>query len=87
MRRVLSGELVSTSRPATTPPCLESRQAVVAPTLVWGALLESQVKFPVLRGTLIMAMLSMGKDLNQGSFSSMLARSAGTRAQDVIQPT
>ena len=52
-----------------------------------GALLEPEVKFPVLRGMLIMAMLSIGKELNGGLFSSTLARSAGTRARDVIQPT
>lgn len=53
---------------------------LLVPTLVLGALLESEVKFPVLTGMLIMAMLSMGKDLNGGSFSSTLARSGGTRA-------
>lgn len=84
---MLSGELVSTSRPATNPPCLESRQAEAVPTLVLGAFLQSEVKFPVLRDMLIMAMLSMGKELNSRSFSSTLARSAGTRTRGVIQPT
>lgn len=77
MLRVLPGELVNTSRAATYPLCLESRQAEVVPTLYLGALLESEVSFPVLRGMLIMAMLSMEKEFNRESFSSCLQGQLG----------
>lgn len=47
VHRVLSGELVSPSRPDTKPLCLEPGQAEVVATLDLGALLESEVKFLV----------------------------------------
>lgn len=47
VHRVLSGELVSPSRPATKPLCLEPGQAEVVATPDLGALLESEVKLLV----------------------------------------
>lgn len=44
VHKVLSGELVSPSRPDTKPLCLEPGQAEVVATLDLGALLESESK-------------------------------------------